>query len=382
MTEEYSLDNIIEAGNWSMSIQSSVAVCGPRLLQQLLSSTDKVLYKISIDGTLEKSFEELVQFLKSKGARELFISSKYSLTLVWPDSSYLDLIYAKKSKTISIGGYAVNKDVYDLRSVLKSEWISLSKKSLIYSIVRENNRLDIHNMGDGSSPLIKENYTPDVIENIEYVISSFSKENPVGRIAILNGPPGTGKTHLIRSILPKIDNIFLIIPSNLINELDKPEFLPLLIRLKNDYSKPIILVIEDGDTCLVPRGNDNISSVASLLNLSDGILGSLINIKMIISTNQSIKKMDDAILRPGRLCKNIYVGPLPYDLANKVYHRLMNDTSISLDSTQSFYTLAEIYAIINQKDMPEVSIPQPPKRKIGFFQSSEADDQTLMNKLK
>ncbi len=65
--------------------------------------------------------------------------------------------------------------------------------------------------------------------------------------------------------------------------MDSPEFLPLLLRVKDNHEKPIILIIEDGDACLAPRKSDNISAITSLLNLSDGILGSIIDIKMIIT---------------------------------------------------------------------------------------------------
>jgi len=56
---------------------------------------------------------------------------------------------------------------------------------------------------------LKKNYLPEVIEDIEYVIKSFSKTPPGGRIAILNGEPGTGKTHLIRSFLSRMGLYFL-----------------------------------------------------------------------------------------------------------------------------------------------------------------------------
>jgi ATP-dependent 26S proteasome regulatory subunit len=126
------------------------------------------------------------------------------------------------------------------------------------------------------------------------------------------------------------------------------------------------MIIEDGDACLVPRKSDNMSTISSLLNLSDGIMGSIIDIKMIISTNADIKEMDQAIMRPGRLCRNICVGPLPYEQANKIFIRLMNKDDSKLEY-RKYYTLAEIYAKANNFDSSaEYQNQFSSKRTIGF----------------
>jgi ATP-dependent 26S proteasome regulatory subunit len=137
------------------------------------------------------------------------------------------------------------------------------------------------------------------------------------------------------------------------------------------------MIIEDGDVCLVPRKNDNISTIASLLNLSDGILGSIIDIKMVISTNADIKDMDQAIMRPGRLCKNIHVGPLPYEQANQVYRRLMKSEDVKLEY-KKLYTLAEIYDITNNAGNTSHSYNAGQNRRVIGFSSSRED--AVMNK--
>jgi ATP-dependent 26S proteasome regulatory subunit len=262
---------------------------------------------------------------------------------------------------------------------LEATYVSKIKKNLVFTIVKlPSGAFDIKSMGDGSSPLIADNYLPEVIEDVDFVIKSFQKVPPAGRICILNGEPGTGKTHLIRSILTQLDCVFLIIPSNMIESLDKPEFTPLLMKVKDEHEKSVIMIIEDGDVCLVPRENDNISTIASLLNLSDGIMGSIIDIKMIISTNANIEEMDRAILRPGRLCRNIHVGALPYEQANRVYRRLMKDDKVRLEDKRH-YTLAEIYDRFNNIDTaPSQSASD--KRVIGFTPSTKSNDNRTMNK--
>lgn len=364
-SSNYSLDHISQVGNWSIYI-SGGALFKPRLLQSLLSS-DKVLQDNSVSGTVMKSLEEIQQSIVEAGGRLVVARKSNDFVYVWEDFSYVDVDYNKKTNLISVSGTFTDPRVGELITNLEKDSISKVKKNLIYSIIQTSSGLEIKNMGDGSSPLIKDNYLPEVLEDIDYVADAFGRTPPGGRICILNGEPGTGKTHLIRSFLTRMDCVFLIIPTNLIDSLDKPQFMPLLLSVKESHEKPIIMIIEDGDVCLVPRKSDNISTIGSLLNLSDGILGSIIDIKMIISTNAEIKDIDHAILRPGRLCRNINVGPLPYDHANKVYQRLINSSADKLEF-RKFYTLAEVYDKVNNTSSNIISSSRANvnKRVIGF----------------
>ena len=369
--KEYSLSNIVPVGTGSIYTSGS-ALLIPQLLQSLLESSDKVLSTVSVSGVLTQDLTTLQQLFVKNGGR-LIVSKPNSgdYVFVWKDHSFISIDFTVKSKTISISGYVVDQELVKLCELVEKDFVSKLKTNLIFSIIRNSYGLTISSMGDGSSPLIKENYLPEVLNDVDYVISAFTKNPPGGRICILNGEPGTGKTHLIRSILTRMDCVFLIVPSNLIDSLDKPEFMPLLINVKNDHDKPIIMIIEDGDACLVPRKSDNISTISSLLNLSDGILGSIIDIKMIISTNADIKEMDQAIMRPGRLCRNIHVGSLPYEQAQKVYERLMNSTEAKL-AYSKYYTLAQIYDIVNNADTIFTNkSAMSSKRSIGFSYSND-----------
>jgi hypothetical protein len=387
ITKSYSLDNIISVGNYSFYV-SGAALYFPSMLKALLDSEGKKCLKdFTVSGVLTKTFEEMHAFFKdNKGlltvARELTGDYVYLFK-----DGFLNVDYAKKTKSITISGYTFDDNLLALVKSFEKEYITKIKTNLIYTIVRSGSDLTIRNLGDGSSPLMKDNYSTEVLEEVEYVMNAFKKSPPGGRICILNGEPGTGKTHLIRSMLSQLDNIFVIIPSNLVDSLDKPEFLPLLLSVKNEHNKPIIMVIEDGDTCLVPRKNDNISTITSLLNLSDGILGAIIDIKMIISTNADIVDMDQAIMRPGRLCKQIHVGPLPYEQANKVYRRISKNEELSLDIVKK-YTLAEIYDKFNNfgNEPQTSSVRSSPnsyganRRSIGFQVEKNNNHDLTLNK--
>ena len=177
-------------------------------------------------------------------------------------------------------------------------------------------------------------------------------------------------------MLSNIENtIFVIVPPEYVSELASPSFIPALTKIKDDdYYLPgineerteeikkasIVLILEDADKCLVPRGADNINSIASILNFSDGILGSILDIKIIASTNAKSKEIDPAIVRPGRLCCMVNIDALQYEKANKIYQQLRENTEVSLPEEKS-YTLAEIYELALGEKPEEVV-----ERKMGF----------------
>lgn len=382
MFGKISLSRIKQFGEYHIYLLGK-SLCMPKLLQSVLSSKTDMVKEYSVSGVLTIPLKDLLAFVGKQGGRKLVegtsspcgggcsSSTATSYVYSWQDNSFLDIAYVEKSNDITLAGHSLNGSLDAMMAQIEKSYVSQNKKKLVFAIVKTCSGFEIKSMGDGSSPLIRDNYHPQVIQDLDFVIQSFQKSPPNGRIAILNGEPGTGKTHLIRGLLSELDYVFLVVPSDMVSDLAKPELIPLLLDVRSKHSKPIILIIEDGDVCLVPRGLDNISIISALLNLSDGILGSIIDIKMIISTNAHIKQLDAAILRPGRLCKDIHVDALPYDQANAVYRRLTQDASANLEYAER-YTLAEIYSIINNRSVEPASLSTHTsnRRVIGFTPSS------------
>jgi len=178
-------------------------------------------------------------------------------------------------------------------------------------------------------------------------------------LTIINGPPGTGKTYMVRALTKDIApaNIMLI-PQSMVGEIDGPSLLPLLMDVKTSKSytnydwateddknrtkMPIVLILEDADACLVPRESDNASVVSSLLNYTDGLFGQLLDIRVIATTNAESLEFDQAYMRPGRLCAHINIGTIPREKARGIYNRLTDKNKF--DDSKKDYTLAEIYA--------------------------------------
>jgi SpoVK/Ycf46/Vps4 family AAA+-type ATPase len=117
---------------------------------------------------------------------------------------------------------------------------------------------------------------------------------------------------------------------------------------------PIILVLEDADRCLVTRAGENMSLIQSLLNLGDGILGSLLDVRIVATTNADELNLDKAITRPGRLSKMLDVNSLDPLTAQQIFRRLLPDAKFPVEINGSTnpkdfkVTLAEVYSLARQ----------------------------------
>lgn len=347
---------------------------GKQLLEKVLTDKSAFVHVKKVSGTLLKPWGEfLAQFPLHKG--RLIYQHRSNHVYLW-DHAAVEVSYDRKANTASASAYGLNNEAcWKLLAILEHDYLCKDHKNTVYSIVQTKNGISTQVVGLGGSPLEQDNYHPEVITDFQYVVEEFKKKLPSGRIVILDGQAGTGKTHMLRSMFSELDAIFLVIPVSMLSSLDSPQFLPVLLELKENHNKPIILIIEDGDHILISRKSDNLSSLATLLNLSDGILGALIDLRIVITTNATIKEMDEAILRPGRLCKRINVPCLEYEQSNCIFKRITGDVERDLPKSK-FYTLAEIYAWAHHGAAVSAQ-EKTPKRTIGFQIHSETDDKNL-----
>lgn len=198
------------------------------------------------------------------------------------------------------------------------------KDGPIFSLAKTSRGYEFNRIGTAGSSIIRENYTPEVLSAYDHVLQDLNAPVPCGRLSIFSGPPGTGKTFLLRALLGSVHNAtFVLIPGQLMAEIGSPEILPALAEVKDEVDGPIILVAEDGDMCLVGRSAENMNSISTLLNLGDGILGSVLDVRVVLTTNAQKVEMDPATMRKGRLCRHVEVGGVSVPQAQEILQRLV-----------------------------------------------------------
>lgn len=135
--------------------------------------------------------------------------------------------------------------------------------------------------------------------------------NSKANVLVMIGPPGTGKSTFIRTMLRRLKVESLI--SYKTKTIVHPEFITFCSQfLKNGFMANFgyaggmpttktnrVVVVEDGDELMAKRSDGN-HIMSEILNLTNGIVSSDAN-KFIFSTNlDEISDIDPALLRPGR----------------------------------------------------------------------------------
>ncbi len=177
-----------------------------------------------------------------------------------------------------------------------------------YTLIQQDGNYNLISIGVIAEEPIWDNYTADVSRRFQAGCRRL--EAKAGGMLLLSGPPGTGKTHLVRAAIHTLDpnRVAVVIPSMTNLDVSSPALITALLRL----GRPVMLALEDADNLLATRDGPkgSASGVSGLLNFADGILGQLLNISIIATTNLPAYEIDPALLRPGRLVDRIEIDRL------------------------------------------------------------------------
>jgi len=197
-----------------------------------------------------------------------------------------------------------------------------------------------------------ETHYNDDFQSIYNIIFDSLKTKDKNGIVLLHGRYGTGKTYYLRHLISNIDRKFIYFPLNMIETINSPEFLPFLSEQPNS-----VLILEDCESLLVHRdnGSNNASALSNLLNLGDGLLSDALSINVICTFNAGIKKIDDAILRKGRLIARYEFKELELPKAKSLAQKIGKNVTI-----EHPMTVSEIY------NLDEKSFENTPAKIVGF----------------
>jgi SpoVK/Ycf46/Vps4 family AAA+-type ATPase len=265
----------------------------------------------------------------------------------------------------------IEEKVYENIAKLSSGLLTFDnpKEGFVYALAKgAMGGYHLSRIGAAGTPIERGNYTEQVLASYDHVVTDLQGDSPCGRLVIMAGVPGGGKTFLARSLLSEVPKAaFVVVPPHLVRELGSPELLPALASARHDgLSGPICLIVEDADQVLVNRQAGDMSAISSLLNLGDGILGNVLDVRILATTNASKIDMDPATRRKGRLCSYVEVNQLKPDHAEQIVRRL---TGKSITPNKDV-TLAEVYGKardLGWKPPPKVPPPSPYSKQYALY---------------
>ena len=151
---------------------------------------------------------------------------------------------------------------------------------------------------------IVNNYLPGVKTKIDSLLAKLKQGNNSAKLIILNGPPGSGKTHFIRSLCTEFkenfDFEFSIEPANFFA--NSSYFVQSLLTEDVFASqKGKIVILEDIDDLLSHNNKEKYSDIITkFLNVLDGFIGQGKNFYLVVTCNTEEQKLSKAVTRAGR----------------------------------------------------------------------------------
>lgn len=164
-------------------------------------------------------------------------------------------------------------------------------------------------------------------------ISTFLEEEdlyreygiPYKKTYLFEGIPGSGKTSLIFAIASELNrNICML---NFGSNVDDYLLTTSISNIPDDS----ILVLEDIDSLFIDRESKsrNMVSFSGLLNILDGLARK--DKMIVILTTNHRNKLDPALIRPGRIDKEIHFDYATIKQIKKIYTKMLSNQLTNLD---------------------------------------------------
>ncbi|ORX99219.1 BCS1 N terminal-domain-containing protein [Clohesyomyces aquaticus] len=170
---------------------------------------------------------------------------------------------------------------------------------------------------------------------------------PYRRGYLLYGPPGTGKSSFIQALAGHLDfNIAILNVSERGLTDDR------LNHLLTKVPRRTIVLLEDADAAFINRRKPDSDGYAGATVTFSGLLNALDGVasaeeRIIFLTTNHVERLDEALIRPGRIDMTIRLGEATAYQIEQLWDRFYSEFDPSGEGKQRFMTKAQQLGLVN-----------------------------------
>src|SRR3990167_4682835 len=164
------------------------------------------------------------------------------------DNGCLQIRTNKYNRITWINFVSQNSNIHEaLLTYTRSKLIDIQHQGSVYVLTMGQSGPKLTRAGNAGLELERDNYTDAVLNDFDHIAIDLTSQSPCGKVVILEGEPGGGKTFFIRAITKAVQEAtFIIVQPSMVSGLARPELIQALISKKQENSdSPMILIIED-----------------------------------------------------------------------------------------------------------------------------------------